>query len=239
MGDAIYWAGAGMVARQAWQNAVSENIANVSTPGYKASRVFASLLEEVQSSATGLRAVEQSQRTSTDFSQGMVEETGRDLDLALEGEGFFVILTPQGERYTRNGNFRVDANNTLVDASGAPVAGAQGPLILPPGKVSVGENGAVRVDGLPAGNMRLRRFVSTDVLQRADHGDFVLRPGTSAAEAPPTARVRQGCLERSNAAPLDEMVRMLSVVRSFEAAQRVARLQSETLGRVVNELIQR
>ena len=239
MGDAIYWSGAGMVARQAWQNAISENIANVSTPGYKASRVFASLLAEVQSSATGLRTVEQSQRTGTDFSQGMVEETGRELDLALEGEGFFVVGTLQGEHYTRNGNFRIDARNTLVDASGAPVAGEHGPLVLPPGKVTVTGSGAVHVDGVPVGSLRLRSFASTDVLQRADHGGFALRPGANAVEVRPAVQVRQGCLERSNAEPLDEMVRMLAVVRGFEASQRIARLQSETLGRVVNELIQR
>jgi len=239
MSDGIYWAGAGMVSRQVWQNAVSENIANVSTPGYKASRVFASMLDEVQSSAAGLRAVEQSQRTCTDFSQGLVEQTGRDLDLALEGEGFFVVRTPQGERYARNGNFQIDATSQLVDASGAPVLGEQGPLVLPQGKVAFGEGGAVSVDGIRVGTLRLRNFATTEVLRRADHGAFALRAGIQVQDKPPTARLRQGCLERSNAEPLDEMVRMLNVVRSFEASQRVARLQSETLGRVVNELIQR
>jgi flagellar basal-body rod protein FlgG len=248
-----------MVVQMHHLDAVANNLANVDMSGYKrdtpVDKAFPEILLRrmnddgvyrfplgsvdttpiVGRLGTGVELNE----VFTVFEQGPLKQTENPFDPALEGAGFLSIVTEAGERYTRNGNFRVDANNTLVDASGAPVAGAQGPLILPPGKVSVGENGAVRVDGLPAGNMRLRRFVSTDVLQRADHGDFVLRPGTSAAEAPPTARVRQGCVERSNAAPLDEMVRMLSVVRSFEAAQRVARLQSETLGRVVNELIQR
>jgi flagellar basal-body rod protein FlgF len=239
MSDGIFWAGAGMVSRQAWQNAISENLANVSTPGYKASRVFASMLAEAQASPAGLHAVEASQRASTDFSQGTVEETGRELDLALDGEGFFVIGTPQGERYTRNGNFRIDAHSTLVDASGNPVLGTEGPITLPQGQVTVGAGGAISVNGAPLGALRLRSFATTEVLQRADHGAFAVQSGATAADKPVTARVRQGSLERSNAEPLDEMVRMLNVVREFEASQRVARLQSETLGRAVNELIQR
>jgi flagellar basal-body rod protein FlgG len=239
MSDGIYWAGAGMVSRQVWQNAVSENIANVSTPGYKASRMFASMLDEVQSTAAGLRAVEQGQHSFTDFSQGQVEQTGRDLDLALDGEGFFVVRTPQGECFTRNGNFRIDAQGTLVDASGAAVLGAQGPLVLPQGKVQVGDGGVVSVDGARIGSLQLRNFASRETLQRADHGAFALRAGANVQDKPATARLRQGYLERSNAEPLDEMVRMLNLVRGFEASQRVARLQSETLGRVVNELIQR
>lgn len=238
MAGGMYTAGAGMVARQVWQNAVADNLANTSTPGFKATRVFSEMLDNVQSS-DALRAVEGKQHYYTDFSQGMVEETGRDLDVALQGTGFFVVQTPQGERYTRNGNFSLDNAGTLVDASGAPVLSDSGPITLQGSRIVIDPEGQIFSDGQPVGSLAMKSFESTAGLIREGENHFAPRAGVALSETPAKATVRQKALERSNVEGLDEVVRMTTLLREYEAAQRMVRLQSEALGRTVNELIQK
>lgn len=238
MAGGMYTAGAGMVARQVWQNAVADNLANTSTPGFKATRVFSEMLDNVQSS-DALRAVEGKQHYYTDFSQGMVEETGRDLDVALQGAGFFVVQTPQGERYTRNGNFSLDNAGTLVDASGSPVLSDSGPITLQGSRIVIDPEGQIFSDGQPVGSLAMKNFESTAGLIREGGNHYAPRAGVPLSETPAKASVRQKALERSNVEGLDEVVRMTTLLREYEAAQRMVRLQSEALGRTVNELIQK
>jgi len=169
----------------------------------------------------------------------MVEETGRDLDLALQGSGFFVVQTPQGERYTRNGNFSRDNAGRLVDASGAPVLSDSGPITLQGGRVVIDNTGEIFSDGQPVGRLAVKNFESTAGLIREGGNHFAPRPGVVLSEVPAKAGVRQNALERSNVESLDEVVRMTTLLREYEASQRMVRLQSEALGRTVNELIQK
>ncbi len=238
MSDGMYTSGAAMVARQVWQNAVSENLANTSTPGFKATRVFSEELTDIQS-AESIRDVEKKQHIFTDFAQGLVEPTGRDLDVAIEGPGFFAVDTPEGERYTRNGNFSLDPAGTLVDSSGAPVLSESGPMTLTGNRVAIDASGEVFVDEQSVGRLAIKNFASTAGLVREGKSHFAPRPGTTLEPAPTTAHVRQKSLERSNVETMDEMVRMMTLMREYEASQRMVRLQSDALGRTVNELIQR
>lgn len=238
MAGGLYTSGAGMVARQVWQNAVADNLANASTPGFKATRVFSDLLDGVQS-ADALRGVADKQHSYTDFSQGLIEGTGRDLDVALQGPGFFVVQTPQGERYTRNGNFSLSRDGTLIDASGAAVLCDSGPVTLQGSRVAIDTEGQIFADGQPVGRLAVKNFTSTAGLMREGGNHFAPRPGAPPAEAPAEATIRQRALERSNVESLDEVVRMTTLLREYETSQRVARLQSEALGRTVNELIQK
>jgi len=238
MSDGMYTSGAAMVARQVWQNAVSENLANTSTPGFKATRVFSDELKDIQS-AESIRDVEDKQHIYTDFAQGMVESTGRDLDVAIEGSGFFAVETPQGERYTRNGNFSLDPAGTLVDSSGAPVLSEAGPLTLTGNRIVIDATGEVFVDEQSVGRLAIKNFTSTASLVREGKSHFAPRPGANLEPAPASAHVRSKSLERSNVETMDEMVRMMTLMREYEASQRMVRLQSDALGRTVNELIQR
>jgi flagellar basal-body rod protein FlgF len=238
MSDGMYTSGAAMVARQVWQNAVSENLANTSTPGFKATRVFSDELKDIQS-AESVHDVENKQHVFTDFTQGLVEPTGRDLDVALEGPGFFTVETPQGERYTRNGNFSLDPAGTLVDSSGARVLSESGPLTLTGDRIAIDGSGEVFVDEKSVGRLAIKNFASTAALVREGESHFAPRPGATLEPAPVTAHVRSKSLERSNVETMDEMVRMMTLMREYEASQRMVRLQSDALGRTVNELIQR
>ncbi len=234
MADGIYLSGAAMVSQQARQEALVNNIANSSTPGYKAAHVFVDVLREVSGD---IRAAGRNERQYIDFSQGSLKPTGRDLDLALQGEGFFVVQTPDGERFTRDGNFTLDGGGTLVTQDGFPVAADGGPITLQNGPVEVTEDGEFLVNGLSVGKLLIRNFADPAALRREGSGLFGPRPDAPLHEIEPDAKVAQRSLEDSNVEEGSEMMRMMALIKQFEAAGHTLKLQSSTLRRVANELI--
>jgi len=237
MANGINLAGASMIRQQARQEAVTNNLANLSTPGFKATRVFQEVLEGVGTEAT--REAAGTGSHYIDFAQGTIRPTGADLDLAIDGEGFFTVLTPNGERYTRDGGFSLSGDGTLIDRSGYPVLGEGGPIVLDgPGEVEVDEAGGIRVGGSPVGDLEIKNFENKDRLIHEGSGLLAPRPGARLTEIEPEATVHQRCLEESNVNTMQETVRMTTLLRGYEASQRMLQLQSEALGRVVNELVQ-
>jgi len=243
MGSGIYLAGAAMIAREVQQEALVHNLANVSTPGYKATRMFAEELEDVEASVDSMRETEKNHSFYIDFSQGPVEQTGRDLDVALEGDGFFTVMTEAGERFTRNGNFTLDAEGRLVTRTGNPVLTETGPVVLREldraGAVRIQEDGEIYVEDRWVGRLWIRDFESTDGLEIQGDGLFGPRSGFVLRDVPSDALVRQRCLEQSNVHALDEMVRMMSQLRSYESSQRMIEMQNQAQGQTVNDLITR
>lgn len=140
---------AGADALRYWQRrqeVLANNLANTSTHGFRGERVFARLL------ADGTVTPE----AETDWRPGQMTATGNPLDFALGGAGFLVVATEDGERLVRGGSFRLDADGTLVDASGAALLDEQGnPVVLPPGKVTVQNDGMVLVDGRHLATLRV------------------------------------------------------------------------------------
>lgn len=237
MVDGIYVAGSAMVRGEQRQAALAHNLANVSTPGFKAARVFSKVLREVGRSIDLLRDVQKSQQLYIDFSQGFVHRTGRALDLALEGNGFFVVRTPRGERFTRNGNFSLNVSGQLVDQSGFPVLSENGPITLTGGTVLVDEKGQILLEGEPVGTLAIRQFASLAPLVPEGRGLFGPCPGSELQQIESSTRVLQGSLEASNVIPMEEMVRMTSLLRNYESCQRMLQMQNSAVGRLVNELI--
>lgn len=239
MANGIYIAGAALVARQQPQEALSHNLANMNTPGFKAGRVFAEVLEEVGGGSDLVQRAAANQKLYIDFSQGDFQTTGRPLDMAIDGDGFFTVETPDGPRYTRNGNFSMDPEGRLVTGHGYSVLGEDGPIELPPGgNLEVDEEGGLIVDGRPAGKLRVLHFEDLADLERSESGLFAPRPGTEPRPEESEYTVRQGNLETSNVNGTSEMMRMMILLREYESSQRAVQSQSQALGRVVNELIQ-
>jgi flagellar basal-body rod protein FlgF len=147
------------------------------------------------------------------------------------------VLTADGERFTRNGNFSLDAGGQLVNASGLPVLTDAGPVVIDGAEVVIDETGGIYVDQQWVGTLEIRNFASTGDLIQEGAGLYGPRPGAGLKEAEPTARVCQRCLEDSNVTGFDEMVRMTFLLREYEASQRVLQMQNNTLGRTVNELV--
>lgn len=241
----IYVAATGMLNEERRLDVIANNIANADTTGFKRSvtvnESMASLLlrrlgDGPAAPAIGTLGLGVAQADARPvFTQGGFRFTGRDLDLALAGDGFFAVETAGGVRYTRDGAFSVSADGYVVTADGNRVLGATGPLqVGTAGKVTISESGEVAVDGAVKGRLRLAAFPPGTDLRREGDNRFRVADGT--AERPATAGVRAGYLEQANVQPVREMVEMISVMRAYEANQRAVKAHDETLGQAVTEI---
>src|SRR4051794_30556496 len=157
MDSGLYLASAGLVARLRALEITAQDLANVNTTSYRGSRAsFQSLLAQGQGQVMSVasRAVNQHtvvDGTTIDFAQGQLKETGNPLDVAIEGAGFLEVETPSGIRYTRNGNFRVSPDGALITQDGSKVRGDGGAILIPQGKISIGADGTISVNGSLSG----------------------------------------------------------------------------------------
>ncbi len=234
----LYVAGEGMSARQKAQEVLANNLANLNTSGFKADRpVFQAVYERqiyrwegIGSTPIGtLSAGAILSTTFTDFQAGALQTTGNPLDVAIEGQGFFAIQTPQGVRYTRQGAFQLNAEGTLTTREGYPLLNAQGqPIRVPRGTTpQIGEDGTVQVNGAPIARLQI---VQGELVKSPD-GYFVGNPAPVA-----NPRLVAGALEMSNVNMVREMVNMIELIRAYESHQRVVQTHDETLGRAINDL---
>jgi flagellar basal-body rod protein FlgF len=224
---------------------LANNLANAGAVGFKTDYLeFSQLLTSPRAagpvSPTGSAAPLTSLptlATQVDFSPGSVRETGNPLDLALEGDGFFVIQTQDGLRLTRAGTFTRTEAGLMATLDGAPVVDDhREPIRLPgSGLITVTPSGDVMVDNSSVGHMLIVNPANRGRLTRESGVRFV--PVTDADLAPSSsAQVRQGALEMSNVNPVLTLVEMIEALRVYEAAQRAARGVDETLGRAVNDV---
>ncbi len=280
----IYTGAAGMVVQQNRLDALSNNLANVDTTGYKRDTPIQKAFPELlirRMSDDGVRQFPlrsfpvgsfdvapvvgrvgtgvETNEYFTVFSQGGLRQTENPFDLALEGRGFYVVDTPYGERYTRNGSFLIGAEGMLVTKQGYPVLGEDGPIHLKLNNFVVDEDGViyenatfaddpqrlvsmrenewddtVEVDRLRIVDMRniryLRKQGDSFWTTTEESGDAF----TMIADRP---KVRQGFLESSNVNPVTEMVQLIEVNRAYEANQRAIQSHDEMTARLINEAI--
>ncbi len=235
-------AGYTLIARQsglaAEMRAIANNIANADTTGFRREGVvFAEHVRRVAGGEPSLSIAAAEARTISPV-QGALATTGGPLDLAIEGEGFFLVATPAGERLTRAGAFALSAAGDLVTQDGHPVLDAGGaPLFVPPGTadLAVAADGTVSAAGRFLGQVGVVVPADPQGLAREAGTLFASEGGTLPAE---DAQVRQGMLERANVAPIAELTRMIEVQRAYELGQSLAdrdherqRAALETLGR--------
>jgi flagellar basal-body rod protein FlgG len=238
-------AAAAMHAQGERLTVLANNLANVTTAGYKADHPeFFQLLTSPRAagsvSPTGPAAPPElpgEVQTRTEFTTGPMRETGNPLDLALEGRGFFVLQTENGQRLTRAGTFTRSAEGLLSTPDGAAVLGADSrPITLPErGRVSVDEHGTLSVDGSPAATLRIVDTESLERLRKEGGTRFVVPEDLALAPAQGVT-VRQGAIEMSNVNPILTLVEMIDALRVYEAAQRSARSVDDTVRRAVNEV---
>ncbi len=216
---------ADMTARIFRNDVIAENLANVNTTGYKTQRAFRRVLNEVSTSQS--LQPESRIETFTRFAQGEVEITQRPLDVAINGDGFFVIETPIGERYTRCGSFTVSPAGLLTTLRGDVVQGSSGPIMINGSEVTIGRDGRVYVDGGEVGAISIVRFENPSKLVR-EGNQYAAATEQPIPVDPDQIDLVQGALERSNVNPIDEMVEMIAIQRGFEADQRAIKLQDES-----------
>ncbi len=176
---------------------------------------------------------------ATDTRNGPVRATGRDTDVAVLSRGFFALQTPDGERYTRAGAFRIDNTSTLVTPDGTPVLGDGGPIKIEGKSFSIENNGSIMVDGNIVGRFKLVDFADTTKLEHL--GANLLRPPENMMPQPVPAEeivVAQGHLEGSNVNPIDTLVAMITAQRAFEVQSKVTMTEDDMLSKSVNKLPQ-
>jgi len=205
------------------QATTSHNLANATTTGFRA-QVDQFRAVPVQGAALATRAFVVDSTTGSDFRGGAIQHTGRELDLAVQGQGWLAVQAADGtEAYTRNGSLKINENGLLQTPGGLNVLGDGGPLSIPPGRnVAVAKDGTVSLvpDGSAAtgltsiGRLKLVNPPRAE-LTRSDDGLFRMKNGSSAS-ADPNVSVISGSLESSNVNVVDEMVNMISLARQFE-----------------------
>ena len=213
---------------------IGQNVANIETVAYRREiAVMRSNFDQVTDDARAALAQPQTIDTVIDLRPGVLKSTSETLHLALEGPGFFVVDTPQGEALTRRGDFRLDSAGRLVTQAGLPVLGDGGAIQLEGATPQIAPDGTVRVNGEIVARLRIAQ-VATESQLTALGGD--LYGAVQLPEANDAARVRQGFLEASNVESVQEMVRLMETMRHFESVQRFVRGYDDMMGKAISEL---
>lgn len=235
-----------MLAAQTQSEIIADNVANIRTPGYKAeessNKAFPEMLMMRTSTENEIPGntiigamgagvvVDQVNRMNV---MGVLQTTDITTDLALTSDAFFVVNTPNGERYTRNGQFQLNSEGMLQTADGFPVLG-QGGSIGPLSKdFQVDSNGAITDQGEYIDQLRLVQIPGDGLVRE---GQSLYASNQPAQELDGNAGVLQGSLEGSNVDLTGQMVKMITVMRAYEANQKVIQTHDATLEKAVNEI---
>jgi flagellar basal-body rod protein FlgG len=240
MVEGLYTAAAGMAAQQIQLEAVSNDIANLSTTGYKAQRVaFSDLLYsplDIAGTTTESGAGSSARLLGRSGTAGAVVQTGRSLDLAIEGDGYFVVKLPGGgQALTRNGAFTLDANGNLTDASGDVLApGITLPAGVPASALRIATDGTVSAAGRTLGRIQVVAVAAPDRLL-AGSGSLLTATEASGAVHAATGRIRQGALEQSNVNLGREMTQLMTTEHSFQLSSSAVQTESQMMS-IANQL---
>jgi flagellar basal-body rod protein FlgF/flagellar basal-body rod protein FlgG len=230
---------------------VANNIANLNTNGFKADGALfeeylaSSARADGSSAAAGRISFVRDRGTWHDMSKGPVEQTGNPFDVAIDGDGFLVVQTPRGERYTRSGALQINAKGTLVTSDGSPVLGDAGPITLQQTDhdVAISKEGVISVlegtstqDSL-RGKLKLARFDKKDELklQKDGAGTFLAPDGVTPA-TDKTSHVLQGVVEKSNVRGVVEITRMIEISRSYTQVAALLQQQGDMRSNAINKL---
>jgi len=225
MDSGYYAAMTGLVARTQALDTAAANLANAQTPGYRAEReFFRSVVLGPDAADSELGATVNNygllggDRLS--MAQGALEPTGNPLDLAIEGQGFFMVQTPNGLRYTRDGSFHRAQNGQLITQADEPVLSAAGqPILIPPGDVTVGADGAVSVAGGVVAQVGVFAFPAGTELTPEGANRYVAPQGTTPTAAP-NASIHEGAIEAANQDVVEGSLDLIMMQRQAEMMQR-------------------
>lgn len=260
MSKGIYTAVSGAMAQNAKLDTIANNLANVNTPGFKRDsqqfKEYLTAYEKEQGTITvpripasiesfydmqgGDKSFVDASSTTTDFSQGGLKATGNHLDFALESDGFFEVLSPEGVRLTRTGSFSIDAENRLVTQQGYPVLRDGGlgqdpngrAVRLQGGNVTVSTNGEIFEGDQSVGRLSVLSVANKDSLQKVGQNLYSFKNNQDAQlSATLDPRVRQGYIEGSNVNVVREMTDMISATRVFESTQKAIQAYDQMAGK--------
>ena len=251
---ALYSSYTGMYNEQKRLDIISNNIANSATTGYKEESVTSQAFDQmlaikirdgsdayinrpIGDMSLGVKLGE----VYSNFEQGPLRNTGGTYDLAIGGKGFFAVRVEDKSgnssiKYTRDGNFTIDAEGFVLDSKGNHLQGRDGDLQVPvdAADISISQSGAVAADGVTVGHIDLVDFKDYDYLEKFGDTQYTATPGSETAET--SATIEQGYLEHSNVNVVSEMVNMITITRAYEANQRVMKTVDSLLDKAVNSV---
>lgn len=232
MNRGIYPPLAGAISFERRLEVLSHNIGNVNTTGYKKDKpVFETILGSVsQSSAAGMDLFPRVGRIIPETGQGALEQTNRELDVGLNGPGFFVVKTAEGNRHFRGGHLFTNTNRELVTHTGDALLGQNGPIKVPPGEISIDAKGSVSVNNIVAGQLRIEDLPPEIIPVKA--GDLYWKIPDTVKPAANTT-VQQGMLEKSNINPGLDLVELIKVTRAYEQMQKAIQTMDELASQVI------
>lgn len=265
MSKGIYTAVSGAMAQSAKLDTIANNLANVNTPGFKRdSQLFREYLasyekepptitvprvpasiESFYDMQGGDKGYVDLDGTSTDFSQGSIKSTGNNLDVAIEGEGFFEVATPDGIRFTRNGSFTINSDGVLVSKQGYPVlrSGAPGQdangrqIQLNGSHVAISSAGEIFEGEQNIGKLSVVNFGNRDSLQKVGSSMYTIRENqTPEMSNTDKVSIHQGFLEASNVNVIREMTDMIGTTRVFESTQKAIQAYDQMAEKVSNQI---
>jgi len=238
MNIGMYRGMSGCLVQQERLDAASTNMANANDFGYKAARL--SLQSNNDAVQVGGKFI--------DFSEGARQNTNNRLDLALQGDGFFVVQTSQGPGYTRKGNFSLNAQKIMVTQDGQPILGQNGPIRIMGNDIRISSDGAIQVDGRPVDKLRLATFPQPYPFDTNSGSLFFPKAttgtmgttgttGTAGVQEKPAQDVvvQQGQIELSNTNLMKEMTRLIEISTGYESCQKVIQTVDEMDQKIISE----
>ena len=235
-------AASGIRARLESLDMLANNIANSSSPGFKADREFYAVYLSAEAAdspggtnPTTLPVVE---RQWTDFSQGSLMPTGNPLDLALNGQGFFVVQSANGPVFTRDGSLRLSLQGELTTQNGDKIQGQDGnPILLDSTRpVEIGSDGTVRQDGQDVSQIAVVNFPDPAVLAKRGNNYFRTDLSTMPPAFATAAEIRQGTVEAANSQPAESAVRLVNIMRQFATLQKAQSIGADMNRRAVEDV---
>jgi flagellar basal-body rod protein FlgG len=201
---------------------ISNNLANAATAGFKKDMLTFDEALQV--------------RKTTNLTQGALRRTDGPLDVALAGDGFFKVDTPRGVRYTRSGNFVLNAAGLLTTQTGDQVLGSSGPISIEGSNITIDAKGGIAADGSQVDSLSIAVFERPELLQKEGLSYYIYEGDEGDAQEAEHTSVNQGYLEESNVVVAEEMTRMIEALRTFESYQKVLQAFDEADAKVVNEV---
>ena len=249
----LYTAGSGMMLQMARQDVVANNLANANTSGFKKNVAIAkafpemlmSRLGEVKENANGQKVNVPIQQIGalgtgasvsgvyTDYDNSNIKQTQNPTDLAIVKEGYFVVQTPDGQRFTRSGEFKINNEMILTTNQGYPVLDNNNSPIEVDGELEVDGEGNVNINGENVTKLKIVNFTNLQNLERL--GDTLVNSDETPVEVA-KPEILQGYIEQSNVNPVKEMVTLITVVRAYESLQKMVQAEDELTDVAINQV---
>ena len=244
MNVSLYQAASALNAHARWQEVITENLSSSSIPGYKRQDLSFAAVQAGMMSPTAMAGSQPFSLTrasiSTNFQPGELQMTSSKTDVAIEGSGFFAVQMANGSTaYTRDGGFQLNSQGQLTTKQGYPVLGEGGPVQLDlsdSSPITISAKGEISQGTEVRGRIKVVDFDQPQLLTQAGAGYFVAQNPNLVPQEVAEPTIRQGFIEASNAATVSEMANLITVMRGFEANQRVISMQDERMNRAISEL---